>query len=290
MSSTSRNRRVVSGRLNTTVPKAPSSTHPIRKTLLSLVTFAFVAHIIAVCPHDHKLESGVCGSLHTLQASFKKSILEPYVQPRVDKILSHPSVSRVYNPVVGQLSSAVDSLTPHARVLGLNFNQAYLYYWDEGERKFYEYYNPNVSPYVEKYITTPYKIYILPLEPRLHQLEATADRLLEPLARELSTQFGRALQVGEGYAIVAWEHAREMPALVLQRGWEPLMDARRTYVDPPISKIMEAVEDVGTEVKSTAAKLETSLGANAAETPASPAGQDVIFDKDELVDEESYVT
>jgi len=258
------------------------------KTLRSILLFGLTAHIVAVCPHDHDLESPVCSTLSDAQTGFKHYVLEPYIQPQVDKILGHPSVARVYEPIAGHVTTIADYAIPHARALSLQYNVVYSQYWDAGDKKFHQHADPYLERYHQYYnahITPLVETYFTPAKLRLDSYGRIVGMYAEPYIYQAAFHLQELEKKVEPYAIVAWGYVSDAPNYVLKHGWEPLMDARRAYVDPPISKIMEAVEDVSTEVKSTASKLETSFMANAAETPD---GQ-TAFDAEEVIEEEVYV-
>jgi len=104
---------------------------------------------------------------------------------------------------------------------------------------------------------------------------------VEPYLHRAVVELQRGGRKVQPYALTALGYAAQVPGLVRQHAWEPLMDARRTYVDPPISKIMETVEEAGGEAK---AATTSKFMAHARET----AGEQQVFEG-APTSEESYV-
>lgn len=127
----------------------------------------------------------------------------------------------------------------------------------------------------------PYQTYVVPTINQLDKYGKIAGMRAEPYLHQAVVALQEGGQKVQPYALVLAGYASQVPGLLRQHAWEPLVDIRRTYVDPPISKIMETVEEVGGEAK---AATTSKFMAHARETP----GEQQAFEGAPS-SEESYV-
>lgn len=246
----------------------------IRKAVLA----GLIAHTLLICPHDDTLESPVCSTLHDFRSYFNYYIFEPHLKPQADKILQHPSVTPIADPLLQRGTLVVGQVTPFVKDISLRLNKAYLSYLDKAHdelskqadphfRAVYRQYATHVQPFLDKNVAPLHQQYLSPALFHLEHYGRLAGLHAEPYLYKgilLAQDLARGVQP---HAMVALGYLGEVPRLGRQLAWEPLMDLRRTYVDPPISKILETVDEVGSEAKATASKFETAFMARAQQTP-----------------------
>ncbi|KAG9017029.1 hypothetical protein FRB90_002038 [Tulasnella sp. 427] len=281
------------GRKKGSAKAAKPTSSRAMKTIRKVVFAGLVAHILLVCPHDDKLESPVCSTLHDFRGYFNYHIYEPHIKSQADKLLSHPSVTPVLDPLMQQGAPVVQQVTPIVKDASLRLNKAYLATLDRAHNELskqadphlqalYAQYALHVQPLVDKHVTPPYELYVTPTLKHLDHYGRLAILHAEPylykgmlLAQDLARDI-------EPHAKLALGYLGEVPRFARQNAWEPLMDLRRTYVDPPISKILETVDEVGSEAKATAAKFETTFMARAEQTPGDAPGPGSPIYEDEV--------
>lgn len=273
-------------------PKATkAASSRVMKTIRKAILAGLIAHTLLVCPHDDKLESPVCSTVHDFRGYFTYHIFEPHLKPQADKILQHPSVAPIANPLLQHGTIVVGQVTPFVKDASLRLNKAYLSYLDKAHdelskqadphvRAVYQQYAIHVQPFLDKNIVPLQQQYLSPALIHLEHYGRLAGLHAEPyLYKGILLTQDLAHQV-QPHAMVALAYLGELPRLGRQLAWEPLMDLRRTYVDPPISKILETVDEVGGEAKATASRFETAFMARAQQTPGDGPPEYPIYEEE----------
>ncbi|KAG9050428.1 hypothetical protein FS837_005501 [Tulasnella sp. UAMH 9824] len=288
--SPSRNTGKGGKRKGSKAPKPASSR--VMKTVRRVVLAGLIGHTLLVCPYDNDLESPVCSTLHDFRGYFNYHIFEPHLKPQASKIASHPSVAPIIDPVLQYGAPVVGRVTPVVKDVSLRLSKAYLSYLDKAHeelskqadphlRALHQQYSVHVQPFLDKNVLPPYQQYVAPGLIHLEHYGRVAGLHAEPYLYKgmLAVQdLGRQVQP---HALVALGYLAEVPRIARQIAWEPLMDLRRTYVDPPISKILETVDEVGSEAKATASRFETAFMARAEQTPGdAPAPDMPVYEED----------
>ncbi|KIO15599.1 hypothetical protein M407DRAFT_34811, partial [Tulasnella calospora MUT 4182] len=270
----------------------PSSSR-VMKTVRRVVLAGLIGHTLLVCPHDNELESPVCSTLHDFRGYFNCHIFEPYLKPQATEIASHPSLAPIIDSVLQYGAPVVGRATPLVKDVSLRLNKAYLSYLDKAHeelskqadphlRALHQQYAVHVQPFLDKNVLPSYQQYVAPGLIHLEHYGRVAGLYAEPYLYKgmlVVQDVGRQVQP---HALVALGYLGEVPRLARQIAWEPLMDLRRTYVDPPISKILETVDEVGSEAKATASKFETAFMAHAKQTPGdAPAPELPVYEEDD---------
>lgn len=271
-------------------PKKASSSGFFRR-LRPWIVVGLVGHALLVCPHDDKNESAVCSTVHDASSFLKYHVVDPYLLPQINELLANPKVANVVDPVVQATHPLVQKLAPAIHAGSAQLHHAYVHFTNVGHqqlvhhsspyvRQLQDHYSSQIHPHVEKHIIPPYKLYI---EPTWHQLEhwgRIAGIHAEPYLYQGVVLLQQAGRQAQPYAVIAWDRLAEVPGLVHRLAWEPMMEIRRTYVDPPLSKILETVNEATDEVKGSSGGFSTTFTARAVETPAEANGK---------VAEEAYV-
>ena len=164
--------------------------------------------------------------------------------------MTYPQVARVYQPIANTAKPIVHRIKPLASEASIRANAMYLalgdFLYDAGKpyagplrQKFDE----SISPGAQRYLVQPYQEYAQPLLHAADQYGQTAGRHIEPYLFHTAFALRQARDQAQPYLAAAWTEAKKLPMLLQIHAWEPLMELRRTYVDPPVSKMVKAVED-----------------------------------------------
>ncbi|KAG8903177.1 hypothetical protein FRB99_003626 [Tulasnella sp. 403] len=241
-------------------------------SLLALVPL--VLHAAIVCPYDPTFEDALCSTVHDAHTGLERYALQP-LKPYFDSISTQPHVAQALH----HASPFVERLAPPIQAFGVRVNRLYLHALSSGQNALHglaqpymaqiqEHFNTHINPSLEKHVFPPYKLYIAPALARLERYGRIVGIHAEPHLYRCAVWLLDVGRKAQPYLLVVWGHVAEVPGLVRRHAWEPLMDVRRTYVDPPISKILETVDEAGGDAKpSSATRFEATFMAHAKETP-----------------------
>jgi len=178
--------------------------------------------------------------------------------------MSHPSVSRVVDPVLRHATPVIQQIPPTFHKRTEHLYQQYLVYSTLAElllrkhsrpyaKQLQQHYDAQIDPYVSQFITTPYKVYLAPAVVKAEGWGQAIGEQIEPYLWRTAATLYRGAHGAQPHLMVLWGYVADIPSMVQHRAWDPLVDLRRTYVDPQVSKMMETVEEVGGESKPAAA-------------------------------------
>ncbi|KAG9036361.1 hypothetical protein FRB95_009283 [Tulasnella sp. JGI-2019a] len=242
------------------------------------IMVGLVTYTVVICPHDKKNDLALCRTKTDAERAWKRHIYEPYLEPRFNDLLAHPSVSRVVDPVIHHTKPVSRQVHSFLNQRSQNVYRNYLMYSALAERELHKHsqpyvkqvqrqYNTHLDPYVSQYITPTYNNHIIPVIQRMEVWGRATGRMLEPYLYRAAITIRRAAHQTEPVLAVLWSYAADVPGAIHQRAWEPLVDLRRTYVDPQVSKMMETVDEVGGEAKAAADEHVTAPTAETVEKP-----------------------
>ncbi|KAG8958197.1 hypothetical protein FRC03_009361 [Tulasnella sp. 419] len=276
-------------------PPPPSSIFTvIKNTIRAIILFSFLSYSVVVCPFDSKHESPVCLGLHDLHVGFTNYIRDPYLQPQINKLLAHPQVNPVVDPVVRISTPVIEKATPLVKYVGAQLNYQYV----KHSAPLYVQIRSTTAPYVkqlddhyQKHFAPHYNKYAAPVISQSLVYVRTFERYAEPYLYKLSVFVRQTAIEAKPYVALVWVEAQKVPGLLKDHVWDPLMELRRTFVDPHISKMMKAVEENGGtngHAKPSSTRFEKTFMARAEQTVNSkkhaPAVEQEILGEEDPLD------
>ncbi|KAG8854588.1 hypothetical protein FRB96_007458 [Tulasnella sp. 330] len=253
------------------VIKLPSkkSTSGLWASVSYTIMVGLVTYTVVICPHDKKNDLPLCRAKTDVEHYWDRYIYEPLVQPRLYDLYALPSVQNLIVPIIPYAKPYAKQVQVFLDQRGRNVYRNYLTYSTLAEqelrhhsqpyvKQLQQHYDTHLDPFVSQYIN-----------PSLKQAEVwgrATGQTLEPYFYQAATTLSRAMHETEPAFAVLWSYAADVPGVVHKRAWEPLVDLRRTYVDPQVSKMMETVDEVGGDAKVAADEHITAPAAEAGET------------------------
>jgi len=227
---------------------------PIRRgILLGLVTYTVV-----ICPHDKNDELALCRAKTAAEVYWHQYIYEPHLQPRLEAIYNHPNVASVVVPVVKISQPITKHIQPLVHTGTEKIHGLYIGYSTVAGEEFDRFTTPyktelqkHYDAHLGPYITPTYQGYVLPALAQADNWGRVAGTKMEPYLWRAAATVRQGMREAQPYLLVAGDYVAQVPGVLREHAWEPLMDIRKTYVDPQVSKMMETVEEVGGEARAS---------------------------------------
>lgn len=235
-----------------------------------------VTYTVVICPHDKKNDLALCRTKTDVEHYWNRHVYEPYVQPRLSDVYALPSMQDLVLPAIHYAKPVTQKVQAFLDQRSQNIYLNYLTYSTLAERELRHHsqpymkqlqhqYDAHLDPYVSRYVVPTYNTHIDPALQRADLWARATGQTLEPYFYRAAAALSRAAHETEPVLAGLWSYAADVPGVVRKRAWEPLVDLRRTYVDPQVSKMMETVDEVGGDAKVAADEHITAPAAEAGE-------------------------